>query len=124
MSSGSENGFIFESCPILNLNDYKPLLHGMVPLLQIGLSYAETLQWDQWIRRRVRLCHWKDWKVPRTRRRKLINLGIPSDKVKLASRSRKGYWRMALNDQYLKELGVPSMRNMWVVLKYADKAKI
>ena len=74
-----------------------------------GLRYAETLQWDQWIRRRVRLCYWKQWKLPRKRRRMLIQLGVDPDKVKLASRSRKGYWRLsnnslvraALNDDYL-----------------------
>lgn len=105
---------------------------GWFHYFKIGLPYAEVLKWDQWIRRRIRLCHWKDWKVPRTRRRKLIQLGISKDGVKLASRSRKGCWRMssnslvhyALNDQYLKELGVPSMRDMWVVFKYGDKAII
>ena len=29
-----------------------------------GLLYKEVLQWDQWIRRRVRLCYWKDWNSP------------------------------------------------------------
>ena len=114
---------------IKELNQY---CRGWFHYFKIGLSYAEALQWDQWIRRRIRLCHWKDWKIPRARRRNLMKLGIPKDEVKLASRSRKGYWRMsqnrlvrwALNDQYLKELGVPSMRDMWVVFKYGDKAKI
>jgi hypothetical protein len=95
-----------------------------------GLRYAETLHWDQWIRRRVRLCYWKQWKLPRTRRRMLIKLGVHPDQVKLASRSRKGYWRMssnslvqtALNDAYLQSQGVPSLRNLWVVFKFGDKA--
>ena len=97
-----------------------------------GLRYAETQKWDQWIRRRVRLCYWKQWKLPRKRRRMLIQLGVDPDKVKLASRSRKGYWRLsnnslvraALNDDYLKEQGVPSMRNLWVVFKFGDKAQL
>lgn len=25
-------------------------------------SYAQLLELDQWLRRRVRLCYWKDWK--------------------------------------------------------------
>ena len=114
---------------IKELNQY---CTGWFHYFKIGLSYAEVLQWDQWIRRRIRLCHWKDWKIPRARRRNLIKLGIPKDQVKLASRSRKAYWRMsqnslvrwALNDQYLKELGVPSIKDMWVIFKYGDKAKI
>jgi len=89
-------------------------------------SYARLLELDQWLRRRVRLCYWKDWKRPRTRRRHLLALGIPKDEVKLASRSLKGYWRMARNSivqraltkQWLWGQGVPNMRQQWVDLHY------
>ena len=61
----------------------------------------------------------------------LIKLGISPEEVKLASRSRKGYWRMsrnslvamALNNDYLKRKGVPSMRNLWVRFKYGEQAQ-
>lgn len=89
-------------------------------------SYTELLKLDQWLRRRVRLCYWKDWKRPRTRRRHLLALGIPKDEVKLASRSSKGYWRMAgnsivqraLTKQWLWNQGVPNMRQQWIDLQY------
>jgi len=89
-------------------------------------SYAQLLQLDQWLRRRVRLCYWKDWKRPRTRRRHLLALGISRDDVKLATRSRKGYWRMAgnsivqraLTKQWLWNQGVPNMRQQWIALHY------
>lgn len=89
-------------------------------------SYSELLELDQWVRRRVRLCYWKDWKRPRTRRRHLMALGISKDDVKLASRSRKGYWRMAgnsivqraLTKQWLWDQGVPNMRQQWIDLHY------
>jgi len=104
---------------------------GWFHYFKYGLPYNEVLHWDQWIRRRVRLCYWKDWKVPRKRRRMLIKLGVAKDQVKKASRSRKGYWRMsrnslvnlALNGRYLEEQGVPSMRALWVTFKYGDPAK-
>ncbi len=89
-------------------------------------SYSQLLELDQWLRRRVRLCYWKQWKRPRTRRRHLLALGIPRDEVKLATRSRKGYWRMAgnsivqraLTKQWLWDHGVPNMRQQWVDLHY------
>jgi RNA-directed DNA polymerase len=89
-------------------------------------SYSQLLQLDQWLRRRVRLCYWKQWKRPRTRRRHLLAMGISKDDVKLASRSRKGYWRMAgngivqraLTKQWLWDQGVPHMRQQWVDLHY------
>ena len=89
-------------------------------------SYTQLLELDQWLRRRVRLCYWKQWKRPRTRRRHLLALGIPRDEVKLATRSRKGYWRMAANSivqraltkEWLWDQGVPTMRQQWVDLHY------
>jgi len=89
-------------------------------------SYSQLLELDQWLRRRVRLCYWKQWKRPRTRRRHLLALGISKDDVKLATRSRKGYWRMARNSvvqramtkQWLWDQGVPHMRQQWVDLHY------
>ncbi|MBR8644591.1 hypothetical protein KEH51_08860 [[Brevibacterium] frigoritolerans] len=32
---------------------------------------------DSWIRRRLRMCLWKQWKLPRTRVRKLKGLSVP-----------------------------------------------
>ena len=105
---------------------------GWFHYFKIGLPYKEVREWDAWIRRRVRLCYWKDWKVPRKRRRMLIKLGISPVEVKKASRSRKGYWRMsrnslvniALNNTCLSKQGVPSLRELWIVFKYAEKAKV
>jgi RNA-directed DNA polymerase len=93
-------------------------------------SYAEVVELDQWLRRRVRLCYWKQWKRPRTRRRHLLALGISRDDVKLATRSRKGYWRMAgnsivqraLSKQWLWNQGVPNMRQQWIDLHYGASA--
>ena len=67
----------------------------------------------------------------RARRRNLIKLGINPKEVHRASRSRKGYWRMsqnslvrfALNNRYLKEQGVPELREIWIRLHYGDKPK-
>jgi len=107
-----------------------PVLHryvvGWLNYYGHSRSYTQLLELDQWLRRRVRLCYWKQWKRPRTRRRHLLALGIPRDEVKLATRSRKGYWRMAgnsivqraLTKQWLWDQGVPNMRQQWVDLHY------
>ena len=80
----------------------------------------------------MRLYYWKQWKQPRTRRRRLLALGISKDEVHMATRSRKGYWRMsrnsivhkALSDAYLEQQGVPNLRNQWIKLHYGPKARI
>jgi hypothetical protein len=85
---------------------------------------------DQEIRRRLRLGYWKQGQRPRTRRRPLFALGRSRDDVKLATRSRKGYWRMAgnsivqraLNKQWWWTQGVPNMRQQWIDLHYGASA--
>jgi RNA-directed DNA polymerase len=104
---------------------------GWMNYFGISRTYREVLELDDWIRRRVRLYHWKQWKRPRTRRRNLIKLGIDPSEVHMASRSRKGYWRMshnsivqqALSNQRLKEQGVPELRSIWIKLHYGKAVK-
>ncbi|MBR2653245.1 MAG: group II intron reverse transcriptase/maturase [Lachnospiraceae bacterium] len=48
-----------------------------------------------WLYRCIRMCIWKQWKLPRTRKRKLIGLGLPEWVACEGAYSRKGYWRMA-----------------------------
>jgi hypothetical protein len=84
---------------------------------KLSSTYKEVLALSVWIRRRVRLYYWKQWKQPRTRRRHLLALGADPETVHMATRSRKGYWRMsqneivrfALNNRWLEEQGVPDL---------------
>jgi len=62
----------------------------------------------------------------------LIRLGANPDEVKLATRSRKGYWRMssnrivqqAMTNRWLEEQGVPNVRTLWIKLHYGPKARV
>ena len=48
-----------------------------------------------WLYRRIRMCIWKQWKLPKTRKRKLMGLGLPEWVACEGAYSRKAYWRMA-----------------------------
>ena len=48
-----------------------------------------------WLYRRIRMCIWKQWKLPKTRKRKLKGLGIPEWVANEGAYSWKAYWRMA-----------------------------
>ena len=48
-----------------------------------------------WLYRRIRMCIWKQWKLPKTRKRKLIGLGLPEWAANEGAYSRKSYWRMS-----------------------------
>jgi RNA-directed DNA polymerase len=105
---------------------------GWLNYYRLSATYTEVLKLSEWVRRRVRLYYWKQWKQPRTRRRKLLALGVFPEKVHMATRSRKGYWRMsrnsivhhALSNRWLEEQGVPNVRTVWTVLHYGPKARV
>jgi RNA-directed DNA polymerase len=73
-------------------------IRGWLNYYKLSSTYKEVLALSVWVRRRVRLYYWKQWKQPRTRRRNLLALGADPDKVQRATRSRKGYWRMSQNE--------------------------
>lgn len=50
---------------------------------------------DEWLRRRLRMVIWKQWKRVRTRLRNLIKLGADKHKAWEWANTRKGYWRTA-----------------------------
>ncbi|AQS58437.1 reverse transcriptase [Desulforamulus ferrireducens] len=58
------------------------------------------------MRRRLRMCYLKQWKKPKTKKRKLVALGIPPEWASLISCSRKGYWRLSKTPQLNKALGL------------------
>ena len=55
---------------------------------------ATMQEWDKWLRRRLRMYIWKQWKVPKTRIRNLLKLGVPEYKAYTWGYV-KGYWRVA-----------------------------
>jgi len=61
------------------------------------LNEAKSLftRLDEWVRRRIRLCYWKQWSRPLTKVKMLIKLGIPELQAYLWGNTRKGYWRIS-----------------------------
>ncbi len=50
---------------------------------------------DEWLRRRLRQVRWKEWTRPKTKRRRLIALGIPAREATEWCHSSRGYWRVS-----------------------------
>ena len=72
-------------------------VRGWLNYCKLSSTYAEMKDLSEWVRRRVRLFCRMPWKQPRTRRRHLLARGGVPERVPMASRSRKGYWRMGRN---------------------------
>ncbi|YCM45158.1 reverse transcriptase domain-containing protein [Verrucomicrobiaceae bacterium 227] len=122
--------------PVKVIADLKAYLRGAVNYYCIGIPFRDIRELDQWLRRRMRLYYWKQcgplWsRRPRTRRRKLLRLGIRKDEVHKASRARKGHWRMsqmslvrwAMNNDWLEEQGLPSLEKQWCSIRYPNGPK-
>lgn len=68
---------------------------------------------NEWIRRRIRMYIWKQWKKISAKFRNLKRLGAPEGKAWEWANTRKGYWRIAnspilhrtLTTEYLESLG-------------------
>jgi RNA-directed DNA polymerase len=81
---------------------------------------------DGWIRRRLRMCLWKNWKNPKTRIRNLIKLGVPEGKAYEWGNSRKGYWRISkspilhrtLGNSYWSNQGLKSLQKRYEFLRH------
>lgn len=75
---------------------------------------------DKWVRSRLRLCYWKQWKQPSTRVKMLAKLGTPDWQAYQWGNTRKGYWRTshspvlttALNSSLLKREGYLSLTEL------------
>jgi RNA-directed DNA polymerase len=80
---------------------------------------------DEWIRRRLRMCLWKQWKKPKTKVKRLLSLGVPKDKAFEWGNTRKGYWRVAsspilhrsLDNQYWKRNGLRNLSDRYKFLR-------
>jgi RNA-directed DNA polymerase len=108
------------------LRELRRYVVGWMNYFGIHQVYRVIPELDKWLRRRVRLYYWKQWKNAHARRRHLTRLGIHPKEVYKATRSHRGYWWMAgseivqraLDNRWLEERGVPNITQQWVELHY------
>ena len=101
-------------------------LRGWINYYGIGNQYQQCVDLDNWIRRRIRMCYWKQWGRPRAKIRNLIRLGLPIKAAVACGRSSKSWWRSskshginaALGLKYLKQQGLFSLRDGWIAFHY------
>lgn len=82
-------------------------------------NIAQTL--DKWIRRRIRMCYWKQWKKVKTRYENLKKQGIKDEIAWTCANTRKGYWRLsdnqiinkAFNNETLERQGYISLSSVY-----------
>jgi RNA-directed DNA polymerase len=101
-------------------------IRGWMGYYALSKYYTPLPGFDNWIRRRVRMCYLKQWNRPRTQIRNLIKLGAPKLEAIGVGLSSKGPWRLAktfgsqggLTNAYLKAQGLVSVLDLWVAFHY------
>lgn len=101
-------------------------LRGWINYFGIANSYQRCVALDHWIRRRVRMAYWRQWRRPRTKVRSLMRLGVHVQAAVACGITSKGPWRsaktpginQALSLDYLKSEGLYSLRDGWIALHY------
>ena len=72
-------------------------LMGWIGYFKLASAKGHCVNLDGWIRRRLRMCLWKQWKRVRTRWRKLRSLNVPEWVARMMANSRRGPWAMSRN---------------------------
>ncbi|TMV42339.1 group II intron reverse transcriptase/maturase, partial [Paenibacillus mesophilus] len=67
---------------------------------------------DEWMRRRIRMIFWKQWKRVKTKFEKLQTLGIHTQKAWEYANTRKGYWRISNSPILSKSLGNNTLKGL------------
>jgi RNA-directed DNA polymerase len=77
---------------------------------------------DGWIRRRLRMCDWKEWRRVRTKVCHLLALGTSKRRTILTALGRKGDWHLSrtlatqtgMTNTWLASQGLISVRDLWM----------
>lgn len=104
---------------------------GWMNYFGISEYYRPIPEIDHWLRRRMRMCYWKQWRLPRTKIRNLLKLGTSLKPALDVGLRRKGPWRIArtlatqtgMTNKWLKEQGLVSVKERWVNIHYPATAR-
>ena len=77
------------------MHKVKVYMQGWLGYFGIASIKTTLADWNGWLRRRIRMYIWKQWKKPRTRVTNLTKLGIPEKYAHMWGNTRLGYWRIA-----------------------------
>jgi RNA-directed DNA polymerase len=107
---------------IEKLNRY---LVGWLGYYQLADTPSVLGKLDGWIRRRLRMIRWKEWKKVKTKHRNLKKLGIKPNKAWEWANTRLGYWRIAkspildraLDNHYWLNQGLKSLLTRYQILR-------
>jgi RNA-directed DNA polymerase len=102
-------------------------IRGWINYFGIANCYQLCCDLDHWVRRRVRMAYWRQWRKPRTKVRNLMSRGVRIQAAVACGITSKGPWRssktpginQALSNDYLKSQGLYALRDGWIKLHHS-----
>ena len=74
------------------IRELGPIIRGWVVYFRLSEVRIGFELLDQWLRRKLRCILWRQWKRPRTRRKKLIALGLDPERARISAYNGRGPW--------------------------------
>lgn len=109
------------------INELNQYIRGWMNYFGISQYWSPIPELDSWLRRRLRMCFWKQWRYVRTKVRELLKLGTYLKTAIDTAMSRKSYWHLSrslatqtgMTNHWLNnKLGLVSIRDLWIQIHY------
>jgi RNA-directed DNA polymerase len=97
------------------IRELNPVLRGWGYYYRLSNVEGVFEELDQWVRRRLRLILWRQWKRPKTRARELQKRGLDRDRAKTSAYNGRGPWWNAGASHMNQAVGVSSLNQMGLV---------
>ena len=99
------------------IRELNPILRGWAAYYRLADVSGVFEELDQWIRRRLRLILWRQWKRPRTRRKELRKRGLSEERAAQSAHNGHGPWwnagaghmNQAVPTRLLSQMGLVSL---------------
>lgn len=103
----------------------KQIIVGWVNYFKMAKMKGVLRGIDKWLRRRIRMCYWKQWKKINTKHKNLVKLGINKQKAWEYANTRKSYWRISkspilsksITNARLKKSGLVSLTETYLQVR-------
>lgn len=107
------------------IDELNPKVRGWLNFFRYVDSDYLLKELDGWLRRKLRVIIWKQWKRTRTRAKNMIKLGLSSDAAWRFARKQRGPWVAAgenvmnrvLNNAYFENHGLVSLQSQYYRLQ-------
>jgi len=101
--------------PTRTIRELNPILRGWGHYYRLADVKGVFEELDQWVRRRLRLLLWRQWKRPRIRAKELQKRGLDQDRAHISAYNGRGPWRSAGSSHMNQAVPTSTLHEMGLV---------